>query len=128
VLYLTQQKTKKDLEIPIHPRLDLILGARPNDDRPLLPRLDGGHYDSGTIRDVLQAFAAARGHKIVPHGLRKNAVNALLECGCTAAETAAISGQSLSLVEHYARRRNTGKLAHSAMQKLTGPKRESENL
>lgn len=129
VLYVTQQKTKKDLEIPIHPRLDLVLGPRPNDDqRPLLPKLDGNLYDSGTIRDVLQAFAEKRGYKIVPHGLRKNAVNSLLECGCTAAETAAISGQSLSLVEHYARRRNTGKLAATAMQKLTGPKRESENL
>ena len=128
VIFVTQQKTKKDLEIPVHPRLDLILGARPNEDGPLLPRADGGHYDPGTVRDVLQAFARPRGYKIVPHGLRKNAVNALLECGCSAAETAAISGQSLSLVEHYAKRRSTGKLAASAMKKLTGPKRESENL
>ncbi len=127
VLFVTQQKTKKQLEIPIHPRLELILGGRPNEDRPLLPRADGGHYDPETVRGVLQTFAARHGHKVVPHGLRKNAVNSLLEAGCSAAETAAVSGQSLTLVEHYAKRRATGKLAASAMGKLKGPEREQEN-
>lgn len=32
--------------------------------------------------------------------------NTLLEVGCAVAETAAISGQSLQMVEHYAERRS----------------------
>ena len=59
----------------------------------------------------------AVGSQYVPHGLRKNAVNALLECGCTSAETASITGQTLQIVEHYAKRVNNRKLAKKAMQK-----------
>jgi hypothetical protein len=44
-------------------------------------------------------------------------VNALLECGCSAAETAAISGQTLQLVEHYAKKRDQRKLASAAILK-----------
>jgi hypothetical protein len=37
--------------------------------------------------------------------LRKNAVNALLEAGCSAAEVSAITGQSLEMVEHHPEKR-----------------------
>jgi hypothetical protein len=50
--------------------------------------------------------AARRGYKVVPHGLRKNAVNTLLEVGCTVAEVSSITGQSLQMVEHYAKQIN----------------------
>ncbi|MEG8051008.1 hypothetical protein QP178_14425 [Sphingomonas aurantiaca] len=51
----------------------------------------------------------------MPHGLRKNAVIALLEAGCSTAETASVSGQSLQMVELYARQRNQSTLADSAL-------------
>lgn len=114
VLHLTQQKTDKPLTIPLHRALRdelartsrtglLIVG---NGEQPMKRALARKH---------LQRFAAARGFKVVPHGLRKNAVNALLEAGCSVAETAAISGQSLRIVEHYAKERNRTKLAASAV-------------
>jgi hypothetical protein len=56
----------------------------------------------------------------VPHGLRKNAVNALLEAGCSAAEAASISGQSLQMVEHYAKQRAQARLADAAVLKWQG--------
>ena len=54
----------------------------------------------------------------VPHGLRKNAVNALLEAGCTIAEVSAITGQTHQVVEHYAAQVNRRKLGKSAIVKF----------
>ena len=52
------------------------------------------------------------------HGLRKNAVNMLLEAGCTEAEVSAIVEMSEQMVRHYARDVNKRRLARSAMRKL----------
>ena len=68
----------------------------------------------------LQAFAAKRGFKVVPHGLRKNAVIALLEAGCSVAEVSAITGQTLQIVEHYAKARSQRRLSRSAIEKWQG--------
>ena len=70
------------------------------------------------VRKELQAFGEANGEQVVPHGLRKNAVNALLEAGCTAYEVMAITGQSLNIVEHYARGVNQRRLGEAAIIKL----------
>ena len=78
-------------------------------------------------RAYAQAWASKRGSKIVAHGLRKNAVNALLEAGCSVGEVSSVSGQSLALVEHYAKRRSNRKLAVSAIGRLQGAKHEQEN-
>ena len=54
---------------------------------------------------------------LVFHGLRKSAVVFLLEAGCTVAEVAAITGQSMQMVEHYARMVSQEKLAAAAVLK-----------
>ncbi|MDF0543376.1 tyrosine-type recombinase/integrase [Sphingobium sp. H39-3-25] len=115
-IVMTQQKTGKTLVIPMHADLAAELARHP---RSLATILNVPLTKSGlhTIRKPLQDYAAARGHKVVPHGLRKNAVNALLEAGCSAAETAAISGQSLQMVEHYSKGRSQAKLGRSAILK-----------
>lgn len=59
----------------------------------------------------------SHGQSATVHGLRKNAVNTLLEVGCSVAETAAISGQTLQMVEHYAKQRNQSVLASAAVLK-----------
>lgn len=51
------------------------------------------------------------------HGLRKNAVNSLLEAGCSEAETASVTMQSLQVVQHYAKRVNQPRLAGVAIGK-----------
>ena len=54
----------------------------------------------------------------MPHGLRKNAVMAMLEAGCKISEAASITGQTFAMVEHYAARLNKRKMAESAVRKF----------
>ena len=115
-----QKKTGKQLEVPIHEELAKELTKHPRSLSTIIPgKL--GEAKNNRIRLAIQAACAP--HKVVPHGLRKNAVNALLEAGCSAAETAAISGQSLQMVEHYAKRRSQKKLGKAAMLKWQGTER-----
>jgi len=119
-LYVRQDKTGNELDIRLHAHLAAILDATPKEALTILPGKRGRPIHHETVRRRLQKWAAARGHKIVPHGLRKNAVIALLEAGCSTAQTAAISGQSLGMVEHYAKRRNNRKLASAAVLQWQG--------
>lgn len=112
------QRKRQELCIPLHrdlsaelarhPRNSILIATNPN---------TGKRWGEKSARDLLQAFAGKLGAKIVPHGLRKNAINALLELGCSVAETASISGQTLQLVEHYAKKRDQQKLARAAVLK-----------
>ena len=114
---VTQQKTGKSLEVPIHAELAKELAKHPRSLGTIIP---GEPMPSklNRLRLAMQAVCTKAGFaKVVPHGLRKNAVNALLEAGCSAAETAAISGQSLQMVEHYAKRRSQKRLGTAAMLK-----------
>lgn len=65
----------------------------------------------------------ARHAGLVFHGLRKSAVVMLLEAGCTEAEVAAITGQSLVMVAHYAKQVNQGRLAAAAILKWQNAER-----
>jgi integrase len=118
-LRLTQQKTETELAIPIHSRLAQII----EDDAPkgalvFLMGERGKPLTAQAVRVRLQKWAATRGQKIVPHGLRKNAVNALLEAECTVAEVSAITGQSIQMIEHYAKKRDRAHLGRSAILKF----------
>ena len=110
-----QQKTGFEYEIPIHRRLADILDRYPRGLTTILCKANGMRLSEDAIRMRLQKWAAARGQFVVPHGLRKNAVNALLEAGCSVGEVSSLTGQSLQMVEHYAKRRNNKKLARAAM-------------
>ena len=112
-----QQKTGKALSIRLHADLARELAAAPRTGLTILARSDARPYSVEALRRSLQAFAAERGARVVTHGLRKNAVIALLEAGCSTAETAAISGQTLQMVEYYARQRSTTRLGDSAILK-----------
>lgn len=119
---VVQAKTKKRLWIRLHESLAAELAK-------LTPG-DGRIYSLSvqTARMRLQAFAAKHGAKVVPHGLRKNAVITLLEIGCSVAETAAISGQSLQMVEHYAKQRDQKALADSAISRWERTKHGRANM
>lgn len=117
---LTQQKTKLSLSVPIHRELKAMLDVAPRSDFTILQRPDGKPWTPNSLRKAIKAWAATRKQDVVPHGLRKNAVNALLEAGCSSAETAAISGQSLQMVEHYAKKRNRTKLGQAAILRWEG--------
>lgn len=120
MLFVRQGKTGKELMIPIHSSLRKELERTGRRLGPMVISDQGKAMSERKLREAIQAWASAKGHKIVPHGLRKNAVNALLEAECSVAQTAAISGQTMQLVEHYAKQRNQRKLAHRAIEKWEG--------
>lgn len=125
------QKTKSWLWIDLAADLKVILGTVRKDTLALLTNARGQPYTASGLRQKLQKWAADRGHKIVPHGLRKNAVNTLLVAGCTVAEVSAITDHSLAMVEHYAKGRNKARIGRGAIIKLddhrSRTKREEEN-
>lgn len=125
-IYVIPQKTKRKrrepMRIPLHSALAAELARHSRSFGTIITKGDGTGVTQDTIRNELQAFALALGAEIVPHGLRKNAVNTLLEVGCSVAETAAISGQTMQLVEHYAKKRAQGKLGSAAILKWEGKK------
>ena len=122
-IVVRQQKTGKELSIPLHADLRAILATLPKRSLSVLTHPDGTPANDNAVRYALQKFASDKGRHVVPHGLRKNAVIALLEAGCSVAETASISGQSLRMVEHYAKQRNQHQLASAAILKWEGAKR-----
>lgn len=114
---VTQDKTDKTLTIRLHQKLRDLLAQTPKRGITILTTEHDHPVSPKTIREELKAFAAGYGAKIVPHGLRKNAVIALLEAGCTIAETASVSGQSFQMVEYYAKLRDQKLLSSAAVIK-----------
>lgn len=109
-----QEKTGKNLLVPLHGALAAILAEQPKSALTILSN-GGKAFTPSVLRERLQTWAGKQKVKVVPHGLRKNAIIALIECGCSIAETAAISGQTFAMVEHYARGRDQAKLASAAI-------------
>lgn len=122
-IHVTQQKTGKDLKIPIAAELQAELDRTPKTGMTILTDNIGGPISDQRVRDEIKTFGRQHGHKIVPHGLRKNAVISLLEAGCTVAETAAITGQTFQLVEYYARQIDQDRLGSAAIVKLENKRR-----
>ena len=117
-IQVRQDKTKTELQIPIAGELAQILSELPRRGFTILAQPNGKAWSDNALRLLMQAWASEHSQEVVPHGLRKNAVNALLEAGCSSAEVSAITGQSLKMVEHYAKRRNQKRLGGSAILKF----------
>lgn len=121
---LVQQKTTKALTIPLHSALAAELDATPKAGLTILANDIGIPVTDNQLRLAVKAFT---GGKFVPHGLRKNAVIALLEAGATHKEVQSITGQSHQMIEYYAARLNQKKVAGSAILKWEGTPREHTN-
>lgn len=117
-LRFTQQKTGKAMEVRLHSALLAELAATPRRGLTIICNVDGQPMTDQVIRRELKAFGAQHGEQVVPHGLRKNAVNALLEAGCTEFEVQAITGQSARMVAKYAKRVSQRKLGDAAILKM----------
>lgn len=128
---VTQEKTGTTVYVPPHEHLMEIIA----EDAPNTPL--GGTYlknewgkpvTKSGIRQRIQKWATGKGYKVVPHGLRKNAVETLLKAGCAVAQVSAITGQSLKMVEHYAKHLNKKPMAVEAMEKFQArTKKDREN-
>jgi integrase len=123
VLHVKQEKTGKELAIPLHPELRQILATVPATTQlTFLRTLRGKPFDPhafsawfGEARDVAGLPSAC-----TFHGLRKAACRRLAEAGCTVHEIAAISGHaSLREVERYTKAADQMKLARAAMARAT---------
>lgn len=117
-IYVVQQKTGKKLWIPMLAELRAELEATPKRGLTILTREGGLHMTPQVIRRELKAHGDSMGVEVVPHGLRKNAVNSLLEAGCSVAETAAITGQTYRIVERYAAQIDQRRMGKAAILKL----------
>lgn len=116
---VVQQKTDKPLQIPIHPTLAEHLNSLQRNGVTVVGRRDGRQYTISGFNRIWRRQQAKHGFTGLKfHGLRRNAVNALLEAGCEVPEVSAVTGQSFEMVQHYAAGVNQGLLAQSAMNKL----------
>jgi integrase len=117
VISVKQEKTDKPLEIVLHSALAEELARTPRRGMTILTNWRGQPVGDHPIRTALKRHAEQYGLNLVPHGLRKNAVIALLEAGCSVAETASVSGQSFPMVEYYAKMRSQKRLSSAAILK-----------
>jgi integrase len=118
---VTQEKTDWDGIIPIHPELFPLLEARRDRNRMvssvLMDAAQKKRATPSTVLYLLQRWSQEKfGLHVVTHGLRKNAVNTMLEMGLSVAQVSSITGQSLKTVEHYAKKRNQAALARGTMK------------
>lgn len=128
VIHVVQEKTGKELWIPFLSELQAVLDETPRRGMTILASEAGRSVGQQSLRNALQAFTVGQGHKTVPHGLRKNAVNVFLLAGCSIPEVAAITGQSYGMVEHYAKRINQKMMAESAVLKLENKRRTGKPI
>lgn len=123
---VVQEKTSKPLSIFLHKDLAAELASVERTGETIVTSVTGAQLGTNTLRTNIQAFAESLGFDVVPHGLRKNAVNSLLEAGCLPQEVAAVTGQSMTMIEHYAKRVNQPMLGDSAILKLERSKALNE--
>jgi integrase len=109
------QKTRAHLQVAIHPELGERLAAVEKTAVTILTNANGRPWSRTGLRQKLQLWAKTRGQKIVPHGLRKNAVISLLEAGCTEAQVQGITDQTLPVIQHYAKKVNKLTLGRAAV-------------
>jgi predicted transcriptional regulator len=70
------------------------------------------------MASALLVSLAFRQNRWVFHGTRKNAVNNLLEVGCSEARVAAIVNMSPAMVHHYSKKVSQFRLARAAMEQF----------
>ena len=121
VISVRQEKTGKQLWIPIHrdlkPIIDAALKASPQTCLTILTNTAGRPWTVDGFKSSWGKNKPPRvmGERLVFHGLRKSAVVTLLEAGCTDAEVGSITGQSREMIEHYAKQVNQRRLAAAAI-------------
>lgn len=139
---LVARKTGAQVYVPIHSEYRQVIAAARADHVSLHLREDGDAWTyhgfttawqrelstsltpaeaeaaTPAQREFTAAMARLREAGMVFHGLRKNAVNMLLEVGCTEAQVSALVEMSEQMVRHYARDVDKRRLAVEAMKKL----------
>lgn len=116
-LHVTQEKTGTSVEIPLHSELVAALGTVPRESVFLLYGRYKQPFTPDALRERLRVLRNRLDVDCKFHGLRKNAVNALLEAGASEYQVGAITGQTPQTIAHYAKRVNKRTLASAAILK-----------
>jgi integrase len=126
VITVRQQKTGVTLAIPVHPILQDILDATPNEHLTFLTTHDGKPFVPAGFGNLFHIWCREAGlpRGLSAHGLRKTCCTRLAEAGCSEKQIAAISGHAtLREVARYTRAADQARLARSAMETITGTSR-----
>lgn len=119
-LHVTQEKTGKELWLPISQPLADVLAGAPRSAVTVLVSSKGMSW--AKANPLAQAFGDEIKRLgldgLVFHGLRKTTAVVLAEAGCSTKQIAAITGQSDQMVEHYTKMADRQQLAKAAVIKL----------
>jgi integrase len=121
-LYVKQQKTGKELHIPVHPNLEDYLKylkrVQWGDRKPILTNFYGAPWQPDSMRVAVKNHCKkiGLGEKML-HGVRKTTASILAEIGCTPHQIASITGHSLKEVARYTLEVEQKHLAEQAMSK-----------
>jgi integrase len=118
---VTQEKTGRELVIPIHPPLARAMKAGPNKSIYLIGDEHGRPIQRQTLTRLVKAAAKAAGlpPRCLPHGLRKALQRRLAERGASTKELQAVAGHaSLKETERYTRAADQEHLARAAFARL----------
>jgi hypothetical protein len=105
-------------KLPRPPVLQLHVGFRGSPYTTDGYRAEWTRLMSKKAEDGTLIFSRFRAERIVFHGVRKNAVNSLLEVGCTESQVGAIVNMSEQMVRHYSRDVRVRALARDGMKLL----------
>jgi integrase len=119
-LQVQQEKTKAQLSIPVHEKLQEIIDASVIGRMTFLITKFGKGWNATAFSIWFGKQCKAAGlRKCSAHGLRHAAARRLAEAGCTAHEIAAITGHaSLKEVQRYTKAADQKRLAAAAMAKV----------
>jgi len=119
-LFVRQQKTGREVWVPVHPALAAIIAESATSNLTFLVTDQGKPYSAAGFGNWFRDQCRAAGlHGCSAHGLRKAAARRLAEEGCTAHEISAITGHaSLKEVARYTEAADRRRLAVSAMAKI----------
>jgi integrase len=114
-----QIKTRKIVDIPLHPELEMAISSMPRSRESFLVTEFGKPFTSNGFGNWFRdrCDEAGLGH-CSAHGLRKAAARRLAEAGCTNAEIKAITGHTTDQeVARYTAAVDRKRLARQAMEK-----------
>jgi integrase len=120
-IQVRQDKTDVVLDIPLHPRLRIMIDAAADDHLTFLITRTGKPYGVSDFSHQFQKWCRDAG---LPrdchfHGLRYSAAKMLAEAGCTTHQIASITGhKTLGMVQKYSKAAEQKRLATEAMAKL----------
>lgn len=119
IMKVIQEKTSKEVWLPISQPLTVVLSAAPRAAQTVLVSSKGVPWKNANV------LAQAIGHDLARleikerfHGLRKSTAVVLAEAGCSTKQISAITGQSDQMVSHYTKMADRGQLARDGMDRL----------